>query len=128
MAQYFLEVCYVESSYFANELKTIVVCSALAVARFVLLEEPWPDTAEEVTGVTNYQLLECSREMFHVVSKEQSCPVMSPVYQKYSTPHVRKLSLLLLNTQMATFGTKNIHSAVGLYKKKFREASKFVPF
>ena len=94
MAQYFLEVCYVESSYFANELKTIVVCSALAVARFVLLEEPWPDTAEEVTGVTNYQLLECSREMFHVVSKEQSCPVMSPVYQKYSTPHVRKLSLL----------------------------------
>ena len=88
MAQYFLEVCYVNSPYFANELKTIVVCSALAVAKFALIEDPWPDTAEEVTGFTNYQLLECSRQMFHVVSQEQN-NVLSPINLKYSSPQVK---------------------------------------
>ena len=88
MAQYFLEVCYVESSYFANELKTIVVCSALAIARFVLLEEPWPETAEEITGVTNFHLLECSKELFDVGSQEQA-KVLSSINLKYSIPEVR---------------------------------------
>ena len=88
MAQYCLEVSYSGASYFAKELKTIVALSALAVARFALLEEPWPDKAEEVTGVTNYQILDCSREMFEVVSREQA-DVLASVNIKYSTADVR---------------------------------------
>ena len=92
MAQYCLEVSYSGASYFAKELKTIVALSALAVARFALLEEPWPDKAEEVTGVTNYQILDCSREMFEVVSREQA-DVLASVNIKYSTADVRIRSL-----------------------------------
>ena len=88
MAQYCLEVSYSGASYFAKELKTIVALSALAVARFALLEEPWPDKAEEETGVTNYQILDCSREMFEVVSREQA-DVLASVNIKYSTADVR---------------------------------------
>ena len=88
MAQYCLEVSYSGASYFAKELKTIVALSALAVARFALLEEPWPDKAEKVTGVTNYQILDCSREMFEVVSREQA-DVLASVNIKYSTADVR---------------------------------------
>ena len=87
MAQYMLEVSYLQKPYFANELKTIVACSALAVARFVLIEEPWPATLEEATGVTNYHIFECSRDMFSVVSEYQN-KVLSPVNLKYCTPHV----------------------------------------
>ena len=88
MAQNILEVSYTGSSYIANELKTIMALSALTVTSFVLLEELWPDTTEEMTGVTNYQLLECSREMFEMVSCEQT-DVLSSVNFKYSTPALR---------------------------------------
>ena len=60
----------------------------ISITSFVLLEELWPDTTEEMTGVTNYQLLECSREMFKVVSHEQT-DVLSSVNFKYSTPALR---------------------------------------
>ena len=93
MAQYMLEVSYLQKPCFANELKTIVACSALAVARFVLIEEPWPATLEEATGVTNYHLFECSRDMFSVVSEYQN-KVLSPVNLKYCTPHVREKNIL----------------------------------
>ena len=33
-----------------------------------MIEEPWPETAEEMTGVTNYHLLDCAREIFHIRS------------------------------------------------------------
>ena len=88
MAQNILEVSYTGPSYIANELKTIMALSALTVTSFVLLEELWPDTTEEMTGVTNYQLLECSREMFEMVSCEQT-DVLSSVNFKYSTPALR---------------------------------------
>ena len=60
----------------------------ISITSFVLLEELWPDTTEEMTGVTNYQLLECSREMFEMVSCEQT-DVLSSVNFKYSTPALR---------------------------------------
>ena len=85
MAQYCLEVSYSGA------------LSALAVARFSLLEEPWPDKAEEVTGVTNYQILDCSREMFEVVSREQA-DVLASVNIKYSTADVRNRSIFCFPT------------------------------
>ena len=88
MAQYILEVIYMDSSYFGNELKAIVACSAHAVARFVLQEEPWAVSAEEKTGITNYDLFHCARDVFGVVSNKKN-DVLSPVNLKYCTPHVR---------------------------------------